>query len=337
MLLFGLMMSIEPKKYDRYLLPIWPALEILAAAGLVSILDFRSRILDWVRRQSAICNLQSAIAWGLITLLLAGNLAWYHPYELAYFNPLLGGGATAQRVMLVGWGEGMDQIGAWLGARPDLKRGPVLSWIPPTLAPFVPAAPGVLDLRVPLLDQPSSYVVLYARSVQRQESPAAEAYARQTPPLFTLRMHGIEYATVHQLPRPFDVPLDALFGDGLHLRGFSQRREGNTLTITPSWDVQTDQPGGRFCFVHVLGPDGRRVAQIDALLDQGMFAAWQAGQQFDTPFPLQLPADLSPGQYRVVMGVYAPDGGRLTLRLGPPAPSELDGPDALLVTTLTVP
>src|SRR5262249_20719985 len=151
-----------------------------------------------------------AIAWGLVTLLLVVNLAWYHPYELAYFNPLLGGGATAQRVMLVGWGEGMPQIGAWLRARPDLKRGPVLSWIPPTLAPFVPAAPGVLDRRVPLLDQPSSYAVLYVRSVQRQESAAAEAYVRQTPPLFTLRMHGITYATIHQLPRPFDVPLDAL-------------------------------------------------------------------------------------------------------------------------------
>jgi hypothetical protein len=174
-------------------------------------------------------------------------------------------------------------------------------------------------------------------AAQRQESAAAEAYVRQTPPLFTLRMHGITYATIHQLPRPFDVPLDALFGDGLRLRGFSQRRAGNTLTITPSWDVQADQAGGRFCFVHVLGPDGRRVAQIDALLDQGMFPTWQAGQQFDTPFPLQLPNDLTPGQYRVVMGVYTPDSGRLPLRRGPAAPDGLDGPDALLVTTLAVP
>jgi hypothetical protein len=240
-------------------------------------------------------------------------------------------------VMLVGLGEGMDQVGAWLRARPDLKRGPVLSWIPPTLAPFVPAAPGVLDLRVQLLDLPSSYAVLYARSVQRQESAVAEAYVRQTPPLFTLRLYGIEYATIHQLPRPFDIALDAQFGEGLHLRGFSQRHEGQTLTITPSWDVQASQPGGRFCFVHVLGPDGQRVAQVDALLDQGMFPTWQAGQQFDTPFPLQLPTNLPPGQYRVVMGVYTPDGGRLPLRHGAPAPADLAGPDALLVATLDLP
>jgi hypothetical protein len=231
----------------------------------------------------------------------------------------------------------MEQLGAWLRARPDLKRGPVLSWIPPTLAPFVPAAPGVLDLRVPLLAEPSSYAVLYVRSVQRKESGVAEAYVRQTPPLYTLRMHGITYATIHQLARPFDTPLDAQFGDGLHMRGFTQRRDGDTLTITPSWDVQADQPGGRFCFIHVLAPDGRRVAQVDALLDQGMFPSWQAGQQFDTPFPLKLPANQPSGQYRVVLGVYAPDGVRLPLRSGPAAPAVLDGPDALLVTTIALP
>jgi 4-amino-4-deoxy-L-arabinose transferase-like glycosyltransferase len=329
-LLFSLMMTIEPKKFDRYLLPIWPALEILAAAGLVWLVD-------WLRRKSAIDNPRYAIGWAALTLIVVANLAWYHPYYLAYYNPLLGGGTTAERVMLVGWGEGMERIGAWLRARPDLKRGPVLSWIPPTLAPFVPAAPGVLDLRVPLLAQPSSYAVLYVRSVQRKESAVAEAFVRQTPPLYTLRMHGITYATIHQLPRPFDTQLDAQFGDRLHMRGFTSTRAGGTLTITPSWDVQADQPGGRFCFVHLLAPDGRRVAQVDALLDQGMFPSWQAGQQFDTPFPLRLPADLQPGAYRVVLGVYAPDSARLPLRSGPAAPADLAGPDALLLATIDLP
>ena len=61
---------------------------------------------------------------------------------------------------------------------------------------------------------------------------------------------------------------------------------------------------------------------LDALLDPGMFANWQAGQQFDTPFPLQLPADLPPGEYRIVMGVYAPSGARLPLRARPLADAD---------------
>jgi hypothetical protein len=329
-LLFTLALTLQAKKLDRYLLPIFPALEILAAAGLV-------RTADWIARKSAICNLQSAITAGT-GLVLAGTLVLYHPYYLSSFNPLLGGGATAERVMLVGLGEGMEQVGAWLSARPDLTRGDVLSWIPPTLAPFVPQSTLVRDLRPAFLHQPSSYAVLYVRSVQHKESAEAEAYVRQSPALFTLRMHGVEYATVHQLPRPFAEPVGALFGEGVHLRGFSQELVRGTLVITPSWDIQADMPGGVVAFVHLLAPDGRRVAQVDAPLDQGMFANWQAGQQFDAPLLLQLPPDLPAGEYHAALGLYTPaDGARLPLARGERLPDALAGPHALQLTTIRLP
>lgn len=320
-------MSLEPKKFDRYLLPVWPSLEVLAAAGLVGCWQIARRTLRrWPR----------AVAWSgpaaMLALLAAiGGTLWrYHSYEIGYYNPLLGGGATAQRVMLVGWGEGMEQVGAWLRTRPDLSRGPVLSWIPPTLAPFVPASTLVLDLRPELTRRPSSYAVLYARSVQRQESAAAEAYVRQTPPLYPVQRHGIIYATVHQLPRPFATPRDARFDGGVHLRGFTQAHIGTTLVVTPSWDIQRDQPGGAFVFVHLLAANGQRVAQIDAPLDRGMFAQWQAGQQFDPPLPLALPPDLPQGTYRLALGVYDPaTGARRAIDAGPALPTEVDGSDAL--------
>jgi hypothetical protein len=352
-LVFGVILSQEPKKFDRYLLPIWPALEILAAAGLLRLRDWRLEIGDWLRwrvvffdqqrsllkrQQSLISNLQSPIAWICTFGVLTTSLALYHPYYLSYFNPLLGGGAVAQRVMLVGWGEGLEEVGAWLRERPDLQRGPVLSWIPPTLAPFVPATTLALDLREQQLAKASSYAVLYSRSVQRKESAVAEAYVRQTPPLYTVERHGIEFASVHQLPRPFDTPVDAVFGDGLHLRGFSQDLIGNTLVITPSWNIQTSQPGNVFCFVHVLDANNTRVAQVDAPLDQGMFATWQAGQQFDSPFPAPLPADLAPGEYRVVIGLYRPEtGGRLPLTQGQALPEAVNGPEVLELMTLRRP
>jgi 4-amino-4-deoxy-L-arabinose transferase-like glycosyltransferase len=337
-LVFGAAMSVEPKKFDRYLLPVWPALEVLAAAGLMAggrrlVAIGQQWISDHRVRTGA------AIAAGaLFSLVLAADLAWYHPYYLAYFNPLLGGGATAQRVLLVGWGEGMEHVGAWLRSRPDLNRGPVLSWIPPTLMPFVPASTQVFEPRPEHLNQPSSYAVVYSRSSQRQELAASEAIIRRTPPLYTLYINGAEYASIYQLPRPFAQPLDAVFGDGVHLRGFSQKLVGTTLVITPSWDIQTSQPGGVFVFLHVLADDGRRVAQVDAPLDQGMFADWQAGQQFDSPFPLTLPPALPPGRYRVVLGLYTPaDGVRLPLVRGPALPAQVDGPHALLLTTFTRP
>jgi hypothetical protein len=334
---FGLVLSFGAKKFDRYLLPIWPATEVLAAAGLVAGAGWIGRLLS--RRGEISAALRSAlqaVGIALVCLpLLLTNLA-YHNYYLAYFNPLLGGGAAAQRVLLVGWGEGLEEAGAWLSQRPDVGNGPILSWIPPTLVHFVPQQ--VKDLDEQTTRQLSSYAVLYSRSVQRKESAAAEAYARQTPPLYTVRRHGIEYATIHQLPRPFEQPVDAVFGDGLHLRGYSQQLLQSTLRITPSWNVQRDQPGGVFFFVHVLAADGSKVAQVDLPIDDGLFPQWQAGQQFGRPLELPLPPGLPPGEYRVALGVYQPtDGRRLPLKGGTALPPEVDGAETLLLTTLNLP
>ncbi|MEM8529958.1 MAG: glycosyltransferase family 39 protein [Chloroflexota bacterium] len=320
--LFTLMLSLQPKKFDRYLLPIWPTLSILAAIGFARLLSLP----------------QMNKLFGLSAILLLFNLSWFHPYYLAYFNPLVGGGATAQRVMLTGWGEGMEEVGAWLNRQPDLKRGPVLSWIPPTLAPFIPVENLVLDLREENLDRATSYAVLYSRSVQREESLVAEEYVRQNPPLFTVQKHDINYATVHQIPRPFAEPIDATFGDGLYLRGFSHELVGSTLVITPSWSIQSTQPGNIFSFVHVLNKRGELVAQVDAPLDQGMFVTWEAGRHFDSPLPVPLPADLPEADYQIVMGLYNPeDGVRLPLQQGQALPEEINGPDVIELTTLQLP
>lgn len=328
-LLFGLAVSIGAKKFDRYLLPIWPALEIIAAAGLVAgvrAVAALARGHGWRRGRRPVV-LRTVVTLLLSVVLIARALS-YAPYYLAYFNPLLGGGSLAQRVMLVGWGEGMEQVGAWLAQRPDLGNGPVLSLIPANLVPFVPQQVFALDSMT--VTQLSSYAVVYTRSAQNQNSAAAEAYAAQTPPLYTLRRYGIEYARVYQLPRPFTEPVDAVFGDGLYLRGFSLERGAAELSLSLSWAVQRSQPGGVFCFVHVLGPDGSVVAQADLPLDDGLFTTWQAGQQFGRPIALPLPAELAPGSYRVVLGVYRPaDGARLAVRGGTQLPAEIDGPSVV--------
>jgi hypothetical protein len=190
---------------------------------------------------------------------------------------------------------------------------------------------------MPNLEQPASYAVLYIRAEQRQESAAAHDLLRQQPPLYTLSLHGIEYARVYQPPRPYAEHVGALFGEGLHLRGFSQQLQddGRTLVITPSWGVQAAMPGGWFSFVHVLDAEGRRIAQIDAPIDEGLFDTWQAGQQFGGPLPIALPPDVPPGPYRVALGVYNPDSGeRLPLQRGDALQPALAGPNALHLTTL---
>jgi hypothetical protein len=344
-LLFGIAMSILPKKFDRYLLPIWPSLEILAAAGLVALAGSCARVGWRVRDRFPLSAFSlprtmppSLLLPPVVVVLLAITLVWYHPYYLAYFNPLLGGGTVARRILLVGWGEGMEQVGAWLRTRPDLTRSPVMSWDPRTLEPFVPVR--VVELNEIHAAEPASYAVRYVRGFQRTPDAPAYVFAQQTPPLYTVRIHGIDYAQVHQPVRPFTRPVGAVFGEGLRLHGFSQSRAGNSLVLTLSWGVRADQPGGWFCFVHVLDADGHRVAQVDTPIDGGLFPRWERGQQFGGPLPLALPPDLPAGDYRVVVGVYRPsDGQRLPLSQSetPPLPPEVDGPHALRLTTFTQP
>jgi hypothetical protein len=330
-LLFALSMSILPKKFDRYLLPIWPALEILAAAGLLHLLNLLPTHVfarfDWQRKR------QGLLAMVALVLLLTNG--WYHPYYLAYFNPLVGGGTSGQYMLLAGWGEGMEQVGAWLRTRPDLQQSPVVSWDQRTLEPFVPVR--VVELSERNLQQPASYAVVYSRGAQRDTGADYLQHVRRTPPLYTVRMYGIEYAQVYQPIRPFDTPVDAQFGSGLHLRGVSQDVLSRTLTITPSWNVQTSQTGGVFSFVHVLDADGQRVGQVDVPIDAGLFAQWEAGQQFGSPLPISLPADLPAGEYQVGLGVYHPqDFRRLPLAQGEALPPDLDGGNVLHLMTLIV-
>jgi hypothetical protein len=187
----------------------------------------------------------------------------------------------------------------------------------------------VRDLRPEFLAHTSSYAVLYIRSVQHKESAEAEAAVRANPPLYTVMLHGVPYATIHQLPRPYDTPVGAVFDGSIHLRGYSQQRIDSTLVITPSWGITQSRPGGAFVFLHLLDSQGNRVAQVDAPLDQGMFAAWQLGQQFNEAFPLALPAELAPGTYRIVLGVYQPQGARFAVTQGNALPGSIDGPQVI--------
>ena len=351
-ILFGGAMSILPKKFDRYLLPLFPMLAIAGAAGVwwLASTPRAQRFLNALatRAQQLPNQLSDLFSTRRIVYFIVGvclfltNL-WYHPYYLSYFNPLLGGGRMASSVLLVGWGEGMEQVGAWLRTRPDLMRSPVMSWDYRTLEPCVPTR--VVELNRMTIEQPASYAVLYVRGLQRNDPATAIEHIQQTPPLYVVREHGIDYAYVHQPIRPFDTPVDAVFGEGLHLRGFSidqtnrqtNRQATNTLTVTLAWNVQTDQAGGLFSFLHVLNEAGDTVAQLDTPIDEGLYTSWQRGQQFGHPLPLTLPPDLEPGTYRVVLGVYHPaDGHRLPLTQGEAMPSEVDGPDVVELTTVSI-
>lgn len=323
-----LVMTAGPKKFDRYILPLWPALLTLSAWGLVAGAERLAR--RWPLRSAH-------VAAGALAL-QAALLAWYHPYYLSYYSPLLGGGPVAQRTFLIGWGEGMDQAGALLRARPDIAAGQVISALPPTLQPFVPVP--VREVRV-LDTVAANYAVVYLESIQRGDAPELYARIRETVPLGLVRIHGIDYAWIHQLARPFDTPVGATFGDALRLRGYTAAVADGQLVVTPSWDVRAPLPGDLMLFIHVLDAAGQRVAGVDVPPGGASVpptGQWAPGEQIGVPLPIALPAGLAPGSYTLTLGLYDPASfARLPLTAGPAADPAAAGPDAALLGEVRIP
>jgi hypothetical protein len=340
-LFWTLVMTLGPKKFDRYVLPTWPALEVLAAAGLISLVERVRRF--WQPRtknneQRTNSRAISFVLCSLFFVLMTANLAWHHPYYLSYYNPLLGGGAGAQRALLIGWGEGMDQAGAWLSAQPDIGSGPVLSALGPTLKPFVSApVRDVADFGA----VPANYAVAYLESIQRAADPPLYDALRQTIPLHAVVIHGIEYAQIYQLPRPFERAVGARWGAGLRLRGVTIARAPGQIVVTPAWDVRAAPEADYQVFLHLLDAQGQRVGQIDVAPGGADFpptSAWQPGRQIAVPLPLPLRADLPKGDYRLVIGLYdGASGQRPPLTEGRAADETLDGPSVVLLDTISLP
>ena len=132
-MLFALGVTAEAKKFDRYLLPVFPALAIVAGWGWVAVaraLPVRGRFLG--RQISTIVPaLLAAVAVGSQ---FAVSLPTY-PYYLSYYNPLLGGAAAAQGVMMVGRGEGYADLAAALEALPGGETLRIIA-DPDKLGPF---------------------------------------------------------------------------------------------------------------------------------------------------------------------------------------------------------
>lgn len=334
-LLFVAMMSVPPKKFDRYVLPIYPALDVLAAAGLAAVaewlLSFRSTSAASRKPRAA---LASAAGWLVVALLLAANLAWFHPYELAYFSPLLGGGPAAARSIPVGWGEGYEQAGAFIDAQPDGAARPVATWFEPILRPFVHTA--VVPLYAAAAPGKAGYVVLYIDQLQRQDAPEVTAqYLGKLVPLHVVRIHGIEYAYVYQAIPAVAHAAPAGFGQGIRLLGYDldARAQAGALALTLTWQVNAPLPADYLMFVRVIDANGQVVGRAD--VPPGGAAPtsqWQPGRFVTATVPIPTALAASPGRYWLSLGVYDPASGkRLPLDAAPAPGAPDDGPDALRI------
>jgi 4-amino-4-deoxy-L-arabinose transferase-like glycosyltransferase len=325
--LFIVAMSLFPKKFNRYLIPVFPVVDILAAIGIVGIIDFR-------HAQLKIKNLQSKIMLFGVVLLAVANAAWWHPYGIAYFNQALGGAQIGARTFLAGWGEGFEQVADWLNQQPDITGVVTVSPMVSSLQPYMRRHAQASAPDAGALPRKTGYVVVYIRQVQDgQTVPPFDQFYGRAVPLHTVRIHGVDYAYIYQVPSAVAHPRPADFGPLLHLRGFDPggtAQRGKPLALKLSWEVSGPPSVDYTLFAHLIGPDGRRYTQADLPYPTSQ---WRPGHPISTDLPLLIPADAPAGAYRLVIGLYDPASNqRLSLTSADPIDPALDGPDALPLT-----
>jgi 4-amino-4-deoxy-L-arabinose transferase-like glycosyltransferase len=177
-------LALGAKKFERYLLPAFPALDVLAAAGWIYVIE-ATPLKRWRRGIE--------LALSLVVLLQAALALPYHPYYLVYANPLLGGTPKAIQVLPVGWGEGMDLVARYLNQKEDAPNLRVATWGIPGFAPlFKGQTEGLMEHNLATAD----YAVLYISDVQGDSPGTATLYGQQQPE-HVVRIHGVDYAWIY--------------------------------------------------------------------------------------------------------------------------------------------
>ncbi|MDM8528817.1 glycosyltransferase family 39 protein [Anaerolineales bacterium HSG24] len=181
-LLFTIFMTLADKRSPRYILPIFPALSFVAAYG-------------WFRIVIGYPNPNSKQLPLLISLTISAMLIVlpYMPYYYNYYNPLLGGTWFAPRLVKIGWGEGLDQVGRYLQrTQPHSRVGVAYA---STVAPYFQGRIG--SVTGSNLDA----VVLYRKQIQSGEpDPIFITYFQHMDRLFQVNLNGLNYAQVYAGP-----------------------------------------------------------------------------------------------------------------------------------------
>ncbi|MCW5850645.1 MAG: phospholipid carrier-dependent glycosyltransferase [Anaerolineae bacterium] len=195
--LFGLLISLSPKKFDRYLLPSFPPLDLVAGIALAAFVTQLRNTQYASRNTHHASHSIRPLALALILLVQLVIVLPHAPYYLTYYNPLLGGGQAATHWLLVGWGEGYDLAAAYLNRLPNAAGTQVavrgVSQFAPLFVGETRSAPGYRPYQ-------TDYVVLYSNEVQRHRSEGLMARYLDNPaekPVYVARLNGIDYAWVY--------------------------------------------------------------------------------------------------------------------------------------------
>jgi len=162
---------------------------------------------------------------------------------------------------------------------------------------FDPSFAQAVWQRMELVNKPDQVMVFLSREATE---PAVSRI-----PAAPLAVFGQQVALAgYDAGQSVEVPPDAIWGQVV-------AQAGQVLPLTLYWKAIDRVLGDYSIFLHLLGPDGQRVAQDDGPALSGLqpMPYWLEGELLPDRRSLQLPGDLQPGQYRLEVGLYGLDDG----------------------------
>ena len=189
--LYTVAMTLQPKMFDRYILPIFPVLFMLAAAG------WRWFLVDiqWPKQLST--GHHAGLVGAILLVAVFGHSLVYLNTGFAYANEVMGGGKVAERVLLVGNGEGLNDVAAFISSAlddPEACDLEIRSAYHDLLAWYLPCSePGWFELK-----PENNYPVYYIWYIShRQRHPEEAAQIEQFKPVYTLTYQNMTVAQVY--------------------------------------------------------------------------------------------------------------------------------------------
>jgi len=312
-------MTMGEKKQDRYLLPVYPVLSIMAAAGLTWV---------WKARYH----------WLLLSVVLvqAGLVIANYPYYFTYYNPLLGGVQGAQHMVTVGWGEGLDVAADYLNQKPGVERLRVAAWYQSTFAPFF-RGQAISYAKEKGKALSGQYVVFYINQLQRRfpDDELFRYFEERYQPETVIRIKGVDYVVIYPGPGMQHYVEDRVDEDRRVYRGIAALLGWDWLTPAAAetylgpqapgsdpnvpiavggsqlpfrlyWEYLGKAPEERF-FFRLLTGDGRKLSEgisQPLLSEAGDPLTWRQGQIITEQGELPIPAHIPSGDYPIQIGFY---------------------------------
>jgi hypothetical protein len=330
---YMVMLSIGQKKQERYFLPAYPWFDLIAAAGLISILSFAHSYLTRYFQPSTRYAIRNNIFIVVFAVLMVnGSLVIIHyPYYFTYYNPLLGGGAAAEQAVTVGWGEGLDLAAGYLNQKANADEIRVASWYQSTFAPFYQGqAISYSKEKGKVLA--GDYAIFYINQTQRRfpDEVLFEYFEGRFKPEKVIPLRGINYAWIYPSLGVDHYVEDQTYTGIASLLAWQWA--GGDIPLIPGrprnfelyWEYLGKQPGEAF-FFRLVDQQGRAWAEGQSQLapaENPPQAQWREGEILVERGAITPPRDMPPGQYRLQIGFYthapAVPQGELLFDLPPP-------------------